>query len=381
MLKLIPIIRVNYTFADLIKSLFVSSRYNTYRDQLKNELCSLFFVDNVILTASCRQAIYLLLASIKKNKVVVPSYTCDVVVQAAQLAEKKVIYAHVSKETLNISSLPEIDSDTIVIATHQFGYSCDIETICCLCHERGAVVIEDCAGAFGSKYKGNYVGTFGDFGVFSFNASKSITSPGGGGFIISNKKIIDLLDTPHQIKTGIVDKCKAWLKSFGLVLNNNSYFHYLLQLIGKKPHLPIISEQCNEPMDASFFVAYNEWQAYVTIKQIKKYQNIAANKTFLFQLYRTRLKTPLISILDSAECNLNRYATYVKNRESFVKFCNEKGVGIGHGFESVVCPKEFVDERLFMDEIVYLPFGSNYTEKEVELIIKTINEAYDHTAK
>ena len=120
----IPVMRVNYTIPHLLRSIFVSERSTHYREKLKEEICKYYFVNDVMLTSSARCAIYMIAHSLPQHKIIVPAYTCEVVIEAVKLAGKEVIFAPVSKETLNISEYPEFDSDTIVIATHQYGFPC-----------------------------------------------------------------------------------------------------------------------------------------------------------------------------------------------------------------------------------------------------------------
>ncbi len=67
-----------------------------------------------------------------------------------------------------------------VIIVHLYGFSTDIDRIVELCKKYNVKLIEDAAESLGSKYKGKYTGTFGDFGVYSFNGNKIITTSGGG---------------------------------------------------------------------------------------------------------------------------------------------------------------------------------------------------------
>lgn len=73
------------------------------------------------------------------------------------------------------------------IPMHTFGFVNNIEKIIKICNDWKIKVVEDAAEAFGSSKKGKYAGTFGDFGIFSFNGNKIITS-GGGGIIVTNNK-------------------------------------------------------------------------------------------------------------------------------------------------------------------------------------------------
>ncbi|MGL5821826.1 MAG: DegT/DnrJ/EryC1/StrS family aminotransferase [Sarcina sp.] len=72
-----------------------------------------------------------------------------------------------------------------VIAVHLYGQACDMDKIIELCKKYGAVLIEDAAESLGATYKGKQTGTFGEFGIYSFNGNKIITTS-GGGMLVSN---------------------------------------------------------------------------------------------------------------------------------------------------------------------------------------------------
>ena len=72
-----------------------------------------------------------------------------------------------------------------VIVVHLYGLSADMDKIVELCKEHNTVLIEDAAESLGTLYKGRYTGTIGDYGVFSFNGNKIITTS-GGGMLVSN---------------------------------------------------------------------------------------------------------------------------------------------------------------------------------------------------
>ncbi len=76
-----------------------------------------------------------------------------------------------------------------VIPVHLFGQPCDMDSIMEVAQRQGMKVIEDCAQAIGSVYKGRKVGTIGDCGIFSFNQAKQI-STGEGGVLITNDDYI-----------------------------------------------------------------------------------------------------------------------------------------------------------------------------------------------
>ena len=67
-----------------------------------------------------------------------------------------------------------------VIAVHLYGMAAEMDEICALCKKNGSALVEDAAESLGTTYKGQYTGSFGDYGILSFNGNKIITSSGGG---------------------------------------------------------------------------------------------------------------------------------------------------------------------------------------------------------
>lgn len=72
-----------------------------------------------------------------------------------------------------------------VIVVHLYGQAADMDKIIEVCNRYNTPIIEDAAESLGATYKGKQTGTFGKFGVFSFNGNKIITTS-GGGMLISN---------------------------------------------------------------------------------------------------------------------------------------------------------------------------------------------------
>ena len=77
-----------------------------------------------------------------------------------------------------------------VIVVHLYGLSADMDRIVELCKEYNVTLIEDAAESLGTTYKGKHTGTFGDYGVFSFNGNKIITTSGGGMLVSDNEERI-----------------------------------------------------------------------------------------------------------------------------------------------------------------------------------------------
>lgn len=75
-----------------------------------------------------------------------------------------------------------------VICVHLYGTPAKMDEIMEICREHGVPVIEDAAESLGAVYKGRYTGTFGDYGIFSFNGNKIITTSGGGMLVSENEE-------------------------------------------------------------------------------------------------------------------------------------------------------------------------------------------------
>ena len=72
-----------------------------------------------------------------------------------------------------------------VIVVHLYGLSADMDKIIELCKKHDVTLIEDAAESLGTYYKGKHTGSFGEYGIFSFNGNKIITTS-GGGMLVSN---------------------------------------------------------------------------------------------------------------------------------------------------------------------------------------------------
>lgn len=80
------------------------------------------------------------------------------------------------------------DKVKAVLVVHLYGLSADMDKIMKICNKYDVTVIEDAAESLGAYYKGKHTGTFGEFGVFSFNGNKIITTSGGGMLVSDDEE-------------------------------------------------------------------------------------------------------------------------------------------------------------------------------------------------
>jgi len=107
------------------------------------------------------------------------------------------VFIDSDKESWNIS--PKLLNKYLVscdkkpkalILTHLYGMSADIIKIAEICKLHGVYLIEDAAESLGATFNGKHTGTFGEFGVYSFNGNKILTTSGGGMLISDNAECI-----------------------------------------------------------------------------------------------------------------------------------------------------------------------------------------------
>ncbi len=101
----------------------------------------------------------------------------------------KIKFLDIDKETLNVkieTYLKNISKKTkVIMAVHVLGGSTNIKKLKEICRKKNIILIEDTCESLGSKYLNKNLGTFGDFGTYSFYYSHQITS-GEGGMVVCN---------------------------------------------------------------------------------------------------------------------------------------------------------------------------------------------------
>ena len=127
------------------------------------------------------------------------------------------VYLDVELKTCNIDITHLQDALTektrAVFLAHTLGNPFNLKEITKFCEENDLYLIEDCCDAFGSKYEGQPVGTFGDFATLSFYPAHHITSGEGGAVLYNNGKYKRILESIRDwgrdcyCKTGMSNTC------------------------------------------------------------------------------------------------------------------------------------------------------------------------------
>ncbi len=127
------------------------------------------------------------------DEVIVPPLTFFSTVTSVVHAGAVPIFADIDSESFCLD--PEDVKRRItprtkaIIPVHLFGNAADMDGLRAVAHEHGLKILEDCAQAHGTEYRGQKVGSFGEAGIFSFYATKAMTT-GEGGIVTTNDEQI-----------------------------------------------------------------------------------------------------------------------------------------------------------------------------------------------
>ena len=122
------------------------------------------------------------------DEVICPGYTyCASAIPFGDMGAK-LVWADIHPGTWTIDPDDierKITSKTkVILAVHLLGIPCDMKRIMAIAKKHNLKVVEDCAQALDCRIDGQHVGTFGDFGCFSFHAAKTMTTLGEGGMFV-----------------------------------------------------------------------------------------------------------------------------------------------------------------------------------------------------
>lgn len=126
------------------------------------------------------------------DEVIMPSYTFSSTANAFVLRGAVPVFVDVHEATLNINeSLIEAaitEKTKVICVVHYAGMACEMDTIVGIAKKHRLKVIEDAAQAYLSYYKGQLLGTIGDFGCFSFHYTKNVICGEGGAISVNGSE-------------------------------------------------------------------------------------------------------------------------------------------------------------------------------------------------
>jgi len=237
------------------------SRKGFFVGQFEKEFARFFNIKYAISTSSGTSALHTAVCALgigPEDEVLVPALTF--ISSASVILQERAtpVFVDIDSKTFNLDVKDlekKITKKTkAIVAVHLYGSPANIKEITKIAKRHNLKVIEDCAQAPGAKLAGQYVGTFGDLGCFSFQQTKNMTC-GEGGMVICNSQEL------FQACSSVVDH--------GLAGGSLSEYNY--NRLGYNYHL-------------------TDLQAAIGIEQLKKLEKMNNQRRINARLYRETLK-------------------------------------------------------------------------------------------
>ena len=253
-----------------------------YVEEFEQMVAKFLGVKHAIAVSSGTAALHLSLIAIgikPGDEVIAPSYTFPATVNVIELVGAKPVLVDVDMDTYNIDvnqiEQKITDKTKAIIPVHLFGNPADMDAIMDIANTYNLMVIEDAAGALGSAYKGQKVGTLGDIGCFSFHPRKIITTAEGGMVVTNND------DLAEKVRM---------LRNHGIHHGAGNYdFVY-----------------------AGFNYRMNELEAILGIAQMKNIESILKGRLYLSELYIALLEEiPQIKVQKTLIDSINSWQAFV----------------------------------------------------------------------
>ncbi|KRA76743.1 UDP-4-amino-4,6-dideoxy-N-acetyl-beta-L-altrosamine transaminase [Lysobacter sp. Root667] len=260
-----------------------------------------------------------------------------------------------------------------ILPVHFAGRPCEMDRIMAIARKHDLVVIEDCAHAIETEFRGRKAGTFGDFGCFSFYVTKNVVT-GEGGMVIGQ----DAAKIARARTLALHGMNKdAWHR-----FSDKGYRHYQVVECGFKYNM----------MDL---------QAAIGLHQLARVESAWRRRREIWQRYDLELDPTALGLPASANADMRHayhlYTVMVNgtragiNRDTFLDRMNQLGVGTGVHYLSLPehpyyqqrlgwHPEHYPNATRIGRETVSLPLSPKLTDADVDRVIATVGRALEPAA-
>jgi perosamine synthetase len=296
------------------------------------------------------------------DEVIVPSLTFVATIQAIAQTGAAPVFCDINENTLNMN-VADVEKritprTKAIVPVHYGGLACDMDELTSLAAQRNLLLIEDAAHAFGSKYKGRFIGTFGNATCFSFDPIKNITCGEGGAVCTENDDIAELI-RPKRILG--VEK-ETWRR-----YRDERGWLYEVATRGYRYHMSNIN-------------------AAIGLCQLKKFGRFMEKKTHYVKKYDAAFRdVPGIKLLarNHDETAYFFYVMRAQNRDELTDYLKGQGIDVGvHYVPNHLQPlfKKYshslpVTDRVWK-EIITIPLYYEMTDDVFDTVVSKVKEFY-----
>ena len=343
-----------------------------YTKKCAKKLEELIGTKRALLTTSCTHATEMaaLLSDIKPgDEVIMPSYTFVSTADAFVLRGATPVFVDIRPDTMNIDETLIEDAITsktkAIVPVHYAGVGCEMDTIMDIARRHNLTVIEDAAQAIASTYKGKALGTFGDFGCYSFHETKNISMGEGGALLIQNEDLVEPAEIIREKGTNRAKFFRGQIDKYTWVNYGSSY-------------LP-------SDMNAAYL-----WAQLENIDIIQK-KRLSVWNRYKEGLSELEKKEYIEFGVIPNECTNNAHMFYIKvrdleNRTDLLNFLKENGIqAVFHyvPLHSAPAGRKFGrfngEDRYTTKEserLIRLPLFYSISDEEVNFVIEKLRQYY-----
>ena len=340
--------------------------------QFEQEFAVYKNVAHVAAVSSCTAALHLsiLASGINSNdEVITSALTFCATVNAIIHAGATPVLADVDPLTMNIDPLQVAKKVTTrtgaVLPVHFAGRACEMEPLIRLAQDRDLKVIEDCAHAVETEYMGKKAGTFGDFGCFSFYATKNVTTAEGGMVIAPNEERIAMI---KRLALHGMSK-DAWKR-----FSDDGYKHYYAVESGFKYNMTDLQAAIGihqlRRVEPNWLRRQEVWRQYneaFAALPIGLPAETAPNTRHAYHLYTI--------LIDPEKCGIDR--------DEFIVAMTSLQIGVGVHYLSIPehpvyqrrfgwQPEDYPNAMRIGRQTVSLPLSAKLTDAEIERVIEAV---------
>jgi len=204
---------------ECIDSTWISSK-GKFVNEFESAFAKYINIDYAVGVSNGTVAIHLALVALgidKDDEVIVPTFTYIASANPILQVNATPVFVDSKRDTWQMSAddiRKKITSKTkALMVVHLYGHPCNMDEIMKIAKENDLFIIEDCAEAIGTRYKGQHVGIFGDVATFSFFGNKTITCGEGGMAVTNDATIYDRL--VHFKGQGLAKYREYWHDTIG----------------------------------------------------------------------------------------------------------------------------------------------------------------------
>jgi len=161
------------------------------------------------------------------DEVILPSFTFSSTATAFQAQGATLVFVDVRPDTMNIDETKIEDAITehtrVIVPVHYAGVACEMDAIMDIARRHNLLVVEDAAQGVMSTYKGQALGTIGDFGCYSFHETKNYSMGEGGALIVKDPQLAERAEIIREKGTNRARFFRGQVDKYTWVDRGSSY--------------------------------------------------------------------------------------------------------------------------------------------------------------